>query len=83
MESLNSAESRKMNPTESLARLERACMNADARLRIRKDVAGRASVTMGFIVALPLATYMLFNCFAPGGVMQNYKATAGAYAYFP
>jgi hypothetical protein len=83
MESLNSAESRKMSAGESLARLERACNMADQRLRIRKDIAGKSSVALATIVGIPLASYMIYNFFAPGGVMQNAKASSGAYAYFP
>jgi hypothetical protein len=37
---------------------------------------------MAMMVGLPLGVYMIFNLFAPAGVMQNNKASAGAYAHY-
>ena len=82
MDSLNSIESRKLTPAENMRRLEQAINVADQRIRIRRDVAARASITLGMLVALPLSTYMLYHLFAPHGVMQNYKASSGAYLYW-
>ena len=65
-----------------MARLEIAINHADQRIRIRRDVAARASITLGFLVAAPLSAYMVFNMFAPHGVMQNHKASSGAYLYW-
>ena len=83
MDALNGLEGKKMSPAENMQRLERAVAMADQRIRIRKDVMGKVSVSLGFLVAAPLSVYMLYNCFAPGGVMQNVKASSGVYAYFP
>lgn len=69
MDSLNSIESRKLTPAENMRRLEQAINVADQRIRIRRDVAARASITLGMLVALPLSTYMLYHLFAPHGVM--------------
>ena len=30
---------------------------------------------------MPLSYYMIYHLFTPKGVMQNYKASAGAYGY--
>lgn len=69
MDALNSLESRKMTPADNMARLEKAMAIADQRIRIRRDVAARASLTLGFLVALPLSVYMMYHMFAPHGVM--------------
>ena len=82
MDALNSLEARKLTPAQNMARLEQAVAEADQRIRIRRNVSGRVSIALGFIVAVPLSTYMLFNLFAPHGVMQNYKTSAGAYMYW-
>ena len=65
-----------------MRRLEKAINIADQRIRMRRDVAARASISLGLLVALPLSTYMLYHLFAPHGVMQNYKASSGAYMYW-
>lgn len=65
-----------------MERLEKAIAIADQRIRIRREVTARASLTLGGLVALPLATYMLYHSFAAHGVMQNYKASSGAYMYW-
>ena len=69
MEALNSVESRKMTASNNMARLEKAVAVADQRIRIRRDVAGRASITLGALVAMPLSAYMAYHMFAPHGVM--------------
>jgi hypothetical protein len=65
-----------------MERLEKAIAIADQRIRMRREVSSRVSISLGFMVALPLATYMLYHCFAAHGVMQNYKASSGAYMYW-
>ncbi len=83
MEEINLMESRKLSPQESMARLERAVNAADQRIRMRRTMSARVSITLGAGVALPLGAYMVFHYLAPGGVMHNYKAAAGAYMYWP
>ena len=46
---------------------------------MRREVAARASIFLGAIVAFPLSFYLIYHLFAPGGVMQNYKAASGGY----
>ena len=75
-------ESRKLTPQESMQRLEKAIAVSDQRIRIRREVASRASLSLGLLVAFPLSFYMIYNTFGANGVMQNYKASAGAYLYW-
>ena len=82
MEALNSLENRKVPAAENMARLEKAVVVADQRIRMRREIAGRVSLSLGFLVAVPLATYMIYHLFAPNGVMQNHKASSGAYMYW-
>ena len=82
MDALNSVESKKMSPSQSMAHLEKVINVADQRLRMRRDIAAKASVTLGFLDAIPLSSYMLYHLFAPSGVMQNHKASSGAYLYW-
>ena len=82
MEQLNSMESRKLTPQDSMLRLEKAIAVSDQRIRIRREVASRASLSLGLLVALPLSFYMIYNTFGANGVMQNYKSSAGAYLYW-
>jgi len=82
MDALNSLESKKLAPSENMRRLEREIVKADQRLRIRRDVTSRASVTLAMLVMFPVASYMVYHCFAPNGVMNNHRATSGAYMYY-
>lgn len=82
MEELNHFESRKLAPQQSMANLEKAVAVADQRIRMRREVAGRVSLTLGMLFALPVSTYMIYHMFAANGVMQNYKSTSGAYLYW-
>jgi hypothetical protein len=66
-----------------MAKLERAVAHADQRIVIRKNVIGRAQVSLMLLGGFPLSAYLLYNWFAPGGVMQNMKASSGAYMYWP
>ena len=79
MEELNSTTSRRLTPIESMQRLEKACYASDARLKIRLDGHARAQLMLGVMMAVPIATYLLYNTYAPNGVYQNFKATNGAY----
>ena len=83
MDALNSTESRKIAPSQNMKALEKAINMADQRIRMRRDVNARAQVYMSMMAAIPISAYLLYNMFAPSGVMQNYKASAGAYAYYP
>ena len=82
MDALNSVDSKKLSPQENMRRLEREIAKADQRIRIRRDMGGKAHLTLGLLVALPLCSYMIFHMFAPNGVMNNHKATSGTYLYF-
>ena len=83
MDALNGLEGRKLSAGENMQRLERAAAMADQRIRIRKDVFSKVSLSLATMVGLSISFYMIYNCFAPSGVMQNMKASSGAYAYFP
>ena len=83
MDQLNNMESRQVTAKESMQRLEKACMAADQRIRIRRDVTTRSAMLLGLGVAMPLSAYMIYHLFAAHGVMQNYKASSGAYMYWP
>lgn len=82
MEELNHMESRKLTPQQSMARLEKAVNVADQRIRMRREVASRASLGLGLLFAFPMSCYMCYHLFAPYGVMQNYKSSSGAYLYW-
>ena len=73
----------KLSAGENMQRLEKAVAVADQRIRIRKDVFSKVSLSLATMVGVPLSFYMIYNMFAPSGVMQNMKASSGAYAYFP
>ena len=75
-------EARALSPQESMSRLEREVMAADQRIRMRRNVTVRASLTLGVAFAVPCSMYMVYHLFAPAGVMQNYKASSGAYLYW-
>ena len=40
----------------------------------------RLIMSIGF--AVPFCTYMFYQTMAPSGVMQNHRASSGAYMYF-
>ena len=82
MDALNSTESRKLTPAQSMKNLEKAVMVADQRLRMKRDTNARAQVFMTIGLAIPLGAYLIYHWFAPSGVMQNYKASTGAYGYY-
>ena len=79
MDELNSTTSRKLSPIESMQRLEKACYASDVRLKIRADQASRARFLLGGLAAFPIGVYLLYHTYSPHGVLQNFKATNGAY----
>ena len=82
MEALNSTSSRAASPAENMRALEKAIREADQRVVMRRAGTGYAQAAMVMAFGFPFCTYMLYNFFAPGGVMQNYKASSGAYMNF-
>ena len=82
MEQINSVSSRKMTPTDSMMKLERACFEADCRFKIRVDQQGKARFLLGMMFSVPFATYLLYNMMAPSGVMMNHRASQGAYMWY-
>uniref|UniRef100_A0A7S3HY61 Uncharacterized protein n=1 Tax=Favella ehrenbergii TaxID=182087 RepID=A0A7S3HY61_9SPIT len=79
MEALNSTSGRKTAPAQHMRSLEKAVFEADSRIRMRRVGATNAQLflTVGF--AIPFCSYLIYNFFAAGGVMQNYKTSSGAY----
>ena len=65
-----------------MAQLQKACYASDARLRIRADSVGRARMGLQFAFAVPFGCYLLYHTLAPAGVMQNARASQGAYMYW-
>ena len=82
MDALNSVDSRKLSPIDSMQRLEKAILFADQRSRIRRDVTSRAQLLLGVGVFAPIALYFLYNLFHPNGVMHNHKSASGNYMYW-
>ena len=82
MEEINMMESRKLSPQENMRRLEKAVVIADQRIRMRRNLSGNVSLSLGFMVGLPLCSYMIYHIFAPYGVFHNNKATSGAYMHW-
>ena len=82
MEYINSTTSRKLAARDNMRALEKAINEQDVRIALRKTVQARASIFLGVIVVLPFSCYFLFNIAAPHGVMQNYKASSGAYLHY-
>ena len=83
MEQLNSTASRSLNPQENMRALEKAVKVADQRIRMRRSQIANGNITLQLLFAIPFSTYLIYNFFAPGGVMQNYKASSGAYMAYP
>ena len=79
MEELNSTTSRRLTPIESMQRLEKACYASDVRLKIRLDQCARSRLILGGLMSVPVGIYLIYNTYAPNGVLQNFKATNGAY----
>ena len=51
-------------------------------MKIRLDSSAKSRLVLGVAFAVPFATYMLYGFLAPGGVMQNHRASSGAYMYY-
>ena len=82
MEYINSTASRQLTPAENMRALERAVQEADIRISIRKAKHVNARLAIGLSVAFPLSLYFMYHTVAPTGVMQNHKASSGAYMNF-
>ena len=82
MEQLNSVESRNMAPSARMQALEKAVYASDVRYKLRIETNSRARLILAAIFAGPFAAYMTYHTFAPKGVMQNWKASSGAYLNF-
>ena len=79
MEALNSTSSRHATAQENMRSLEKAITTADQRIRIRRYAVANAQLTLAMGFFVPFCSYMIYHCFAAGGVMQNYKSSSGAY----
>ena len=82
MDSLNSTTSRSATPAQNMRALEKAINMADQRIKMRRATNANVRLTLSTMLALPLSTYLIYNFFAASGVMQNHKASSGAYGYF-
>ena len=79
MDALNSTSSRAVTPQQNMRNLEKAILVGDQRIRMRRTASGNAQLSLALLFVIPFSSYMIFNFFAAGGVMQNYKASSGAY----
>ena len=79
MDALNSTASRKSTPAANMRALEKACLEADARIRMRRLGSVNAQICLATAFCIPFSTYLIYNFFAANGVMQNYKTSSGAY----
>ena len=59
--------------------LEKAILVGDQRIRMRRTAVANSQIALVVLFAVPFGSYMVYNFFAAGGVMQNYKASSGAY----
>ena len=82
MEQLNSTTSRQVSATQNMQNLEKAIFASDARVKIRLDQIARARIGLGLLFAIPFGTYFIYHMYAPSGVMQNFRASNGAYIYW-
>ena len=82
MDALNSVDSRKLSPIDSMMKLEKAIVFADQRSRIRRDATSRAQLMLAVCVFGPFSLYFLYHTFHPNGVMHNHKSSSGNYMYW-
>ena len=82
MEEINSVSSRRVPAMTNMQNLEKAIYLSDARMKFRVDLNNKARLILGVGFAAPFSAYLLYHYFAPGGVMQNHRASAGAYMYW-
>ena len=59
--------------------LEKAISVGDQRIRMRRTAVANSQIALACLFAVPFCSYMVYNFFGAGGVMQNYKASSGAY----
>ena len=81
MEALNSTESRRLTPAQSMRLLEKQVAMADQRVAIRKSGVMKGRHLLGFLVGIPLSAYMIKNGMASNGVMHNHKSGSGTYMH--
>ena len=79
MDYINSRDSRRLSARDSMRAMERACLEHDVRISIRKTVSARSRLFLGAAFGVPFTFYFVFNWFAPGGVWNNHRAASGAY----
>ena len=79
MDALNSSTSRKAAPSQHMRNLEKAVLIADQRIRMKRVATTNAQLFMVAGFGVPFCSYLIYNFFAAGGVMQNYKASSGAF----
>ena len=82
MDSLNSSSSRKTAPAQHMRNLEKAILQADQRIRMRRVASTNAQLIWVGMFSVPFCSYLIYNFFAAGGVMQNWKSSSGAYMYY-
>ena len=71
-----------MPAAQNMRNLEKAMAIADQRIRMRRNATVTGGASMAILFGMPLCIYMTYHTFAPAGVMQNYKASSGAYGHF-
>mmetsp|Transcript_30509 Transcript_30509/g.22626 ORF Transcript_30509/g.22626 Transcript_30509/m.22626 type:complete len:140 (+) Transcript_30509:11-430(+) len=81
MDSINSLESRKQSPIQSMQRLEKEIFTSDIRFRIRGEIFLRAKVILALAICCPLSAYMCYQWFHPNGMMNQPNTAAGIYGY--
>ena len=79
MDALNSTSSRAATPQQNMRNLEKAITVGDQRIRMRRTATGNGQIALAMLFAIPFSSYMIYNLFGASGVMQNYKASSGAY----
>ena len=79
MDALNSTTSRASTASENMRALEKAVTVADQRIKMRRLANSKSQLTLAVAFGFPFCSYLVYNFFAPSGVMMNYKASSGAY----
>ena len=82
MEYINSTASRQLSARDNMRALEKAVLEQDIRVALRKSVTTRARLLLGLAFAFPFSCYFVYHLVAPAGVMQNHRASSGAYLSF-
>ena len=81
MEHINSTASRQLTPSQSMRALEKACMHADQRVAMKKQITCGSTLHFKLLALTPLTIYFMYTWFHPGGAYQNNKSSAGIYLY--